>query len=78
MVLEFVDNENAFIIGKTPQVQCILYNYNGERLNPNTGSYAWSWNDNKYFNDIEDSGNVISIVGKEILTSIPTDNYSIL
>lgn len=78
MVLEFVDNENAFIIGKTPQVQCILYNYNGERLNPNTGSYAWSWNDNKYFDDIKDSGNVINIVGKEILTSIPTDNYSIL
>lgn len=78
MVLEFVDNENAFIIGKTPQVQCILYNYNGERLNPNTGSYAWSWNDSKYFNDIKDSGNVINIVGKEILTSIPTDNYSIL
>ena len=26
--IEFVDNENAFIIGKTPKVQCILYNYN--------------------------------------------------
>ena len=58
MVLEFVDNENAFIIGKTPKVQCILYNYNGERLNPNSGSYTWSWNDNTYF-DIQGNGNTI-------------------
>jgi hypothetical protein len=57
MVLEFVNNENAFIIDNNNcQVECILYDFNGVRLNPNSGTYNWSWlgydNDNneKYAN----------------------------